>query len=323
MAAALAPEPIRGERPQAMGVAARDSIPGSRVTVHYHDPADSTRAAVWAEFLRGLPPLPGLPDTVPDGVQVHLAPTREVFDSLLGGRVPEWSAGVAIPSRRMLVIPAWQGSLTRPGESARILRHEWAHLGLHGWLAPLRVPRWFSEGYAEWFGGWDAMEAWRLRVLLAGGGTPPFDSLTFHWPEGRAEAGVAYLLSATVIEYLVQQSGERGLRVFLERWRAGGSFERALRSTYGVTSGQLEEDWRAWVRRRYGWLYVFSHSVVFWLLLAGLLFVVFALRRRHDRERMERLRAEEAPEHPAWWLGDEGRASTGREEGEPGGGEGR
>lgn len=308
----LAPVPIGGGTGPAAGAVAPDSIPGPRFTVHYHEPEDSARAAAWASFLRDLPPLPGLPDTVPSGVQVHLAPSQEVFDSLLGGRAPEWSAGVAIPSRRMLVIPAWQGSLTRPGESGRILRHEWAHLGLHGWLEPLRVPRWFSEGYAEWFGGWDAMEAWRLRVLLAGGGTPPFDSLTFDWPEGRAEAGVAYLLSATVIEYLVQQSGERGLRVLLERWKEEGSFERALRSTYGVTSSQLEEDWRSWVRRRYGWLYVLSHSVVFWLLLAGLLLVVFALRRRHDRERMERLRAEEVPESPAWWLGDEG-----REGGEP------
>lgn len=280
------------------------TLRGDRVTVRYAE-GDSTRAARYMEVLSAQPPLPALPDSLPTGVTAYLAPSEELFLELVGSRVPEWSAGVAIPHRNALIIPAFRSSLTRPGETGRVLRHEWAHLGLHQYLEGFRIPRWFDEGYAEWAGGWDATEAWRLRIALATGGTPSLDSLSFRWPDRSVEAREAYLLSATAVEYLVRESGARGLEIFLARWREIGSFERALRRTYGVTSGQLEEDWREYVKDRYGWVYVLSHSMVFWALLAMLMVGMAGIRRRHRRERMARLRAGEPPERPAFWLDEE------------------
>lgn len=279
-------------------------LPGRRVTVHY-EPGDSLLAERFVEMLDAQAALPGLPDSVPSGVDAWIVRSRARFDSLVGGRTPEWTGGVAIPSRNALVLPAWDGGLTRPGEVGRVLRHEWAHLGLHQYLGGLRIPRWFNEGYAEWSGGWDAREAWRLRVLLATGGAPSLDSLTFRWPGGAQAARTAYLLSATVLEYLVSASGERGLEIFLRRWREEESFETALRGTYGVTSGQLEEDWREFVKSRYGWLYVLGHSAVFWSILSVLLLVMFFIRRRESRRRMGKLRSEELPDRPAFWLGED------------------
>jgi len=281
------------------------ALTGRDLTVYYAE-GDSALAAAYRDFLVGQPPLPGLPDTIPSGVRAYLTPDRAVFDSLLGGRVPEWSAGVALPDQGVLVIPGGRAGLAAPSEAAGVLRHEWAHLGLAQWLEGLRPPRWFDEGYAQWAAGWDAGEAWRLRVALATGGTPPLDSLSLRWPRGRARAEAAYLLSATVLEYLVSESGERGLRLFLERWRREGSFESALRDTYGLSSGQLEEAWRDWLEGRYGWLYVLSHSAVFWLLLGGLLLVMVRIRKRFRTERMAELRADEPPDDPAWWS-DESR----------------
>ncbi len=105
--------------------------------------------------------------------------------------------------------------------------------------------QWFDEGYAEWAsGGWSAGEGWRLRVAFALGKAPPLDSLTLGWPRDRASAELAYLLSATAVEYLIQESGERGLRLFLERWRDEGKLrhrhERRLRSDPGPVRGGLE-----------------------------------------------------------------------------------
>jgi hypothetical protein len=112
---------------------------------------------------------------------------------------------------------------------------------------------------------------------------------------------LAYLLSATAVEYLVHGSGERGLRLFLERWHEEGSFNNALRRVFGVTLGQFEEDWKKYVRRRYGWLFVISHSAVFWLTLAVALLVMVRIRRGRDREALARLRAGEPPDEPAYW----------------------
>jgi hypothetical protein len=140
-----------------------------------------------------------------------------------------------------------------------------------------------------------------LRVAFALGNAPPLDSLVLAWPRDQASANLAYLLSATTVEYLIQESGERGLRLFLNRWQSERSFDRALRNTYGLTLGQFEADWKGYVKKRYGWLFVLSHSSVFWLSLALTLLLMMRIRRGRDREAMARLRAGEPPDRPAYW----------------------
>ncbi|HSG48369.1 MAG TPA: hypothetical protein VLA43_11185 [Longimicrobiales bacterium] len=286
--------PARGQEPYR-------SLEAESVLVTYL-PADSILARRVLGALREMPPLPGLPGVVPEEMEVVLAGSPEDFAGATGGQPPHWSAGVALPDRGRIVLPAWSGSaLTRRG-AAGLLRHEWAHLAVYRGSGGRRAPRWFTEGYAEWTGGWDRSQAWRLRVLLAVGRAPALDSLTLDWPGDRVPAESAYLLAASVVEYLVEASGERGLETLFQRWREAGRFEEALRRTYGLTSGQLEDDWRRWARERYGWLFVMTHSSLAWGLLALLLALTALLRRRHNRERMARLRAREIPETPAYWA---------------------
>ncbi len=302
-ATASAAWPVAAQAPSWRELARRE------VVVRYA-PGDSLLAVRVLDFLVDQPPLPAIPSGLPRAAVAYLAPDESTFRAL-AGRLPDWGAGIALPARRTLVIPVYASGRTAVGGRLAVLRHEWAHLGLHDYLGGLRVPRWFDEGYARWAeGGFDASEAWRLRLLLALGRAPSLDSLALTWPGDRASAEVAYLLAASAVAYLVEESGERGVAVLLDRWRASGSFEQALRVTYGVTSSQLEEDWRGWVKRRFGWLLVLSHSVVVWLVFGILLGALALVRRRRNRERMARLRArdpaEATPDRPAWWMGDEG-----------------
>ncbi len=276
---------------------------GRRTRVRFA-PADSLVALRVLELLEGQPPLPGMGAELPNGVTAALAHTTEAFDRLTGGQVPEWRAGVAIPELGLLVVPTREGPRILDPAGVRVLRHEWAHLGLHQALGGLRIPRWFDEGYAQWAsGGWDASESWRLRILLAVGRAPPLDSLSLAWPRDRAAADAAYLLAASAVSYLLEGSGERGLALFLARWRDTRSFDDALRSTFGVTPGQFEEDWRRHVKRRYGWLFVASRSAVFWMALALVLLFMARSRQERNRSHMARLRAGEVPDLPAYWEG--------------------
>jgi len=297
------PSSVRGQQvPDSLAGEPYTSLAGARATIYFAR-RDSLVAVRVLELIDAEPRLPGLPDSVPASVIAVLAHGPEAFDELTGGQVPEWRAGVAIPAERMLVIPVGEGPRILDAEGRRTLRHEWAHLGLHAYLGELRVPRWFDEGYAQWAsGGFDASEAWRLRVLLALGRTPAMDSLSLRWPAGREQARTAYLLAASAVDYMLGPSGERGLSLFLERWRAERSFDEALVRTFGVTPGQLEEDWKQHVRHRYGWLLVLSHSGVFWGVLALLLLVMVRVRRTRNRERLARLRADEGPDSPAYWV---------------------
>jgi hypothetical protein len=288
-------------REAARVVAPEDPLLADRVRI-VHWPGGEGRAERTVRVLAHYAHLPGLPPEVPRRAIVYLAPDRERFDALTGGEVPHWGAGVAIPSLGRIVIPLFATPWGGRGEADRTIRHEWAHLGLHEHLSGLRIPRWFDEGYAQWAsGGWDAASAWRLRIALAGGGAPPLDSLSLVWPRDRTSAELAYLLSASAVGYLAEGSGPRGIAIFIERWRETGDFEGAFRRTFGITTGTFERQWIQHVKRRYGWLLVLSQSVVFWLLLGVALLVLFRIRRRRDREKLARLRAQEPPDLPAWW----------------------
>ncbi len=280
-------------------------LAGGRATVSFV-PADSIKAVRVLSVLEAATPLPGLPPDVPSGVLLVLAPNEAEFVRLTGGAAPDWGAGVALPAQSAIVVPAYSSARGTGWSDVRLLRHEWAHVGLHQYLEGLRVPRWFSEGYAQWAsGGWDWSEGWKLRLALARGGSS-LDSLTFAWPRDEARARTAYLLSATTVEYLVVQSGPRALEALLRRWKELGNFERAFRATFGTTTGQFEEGWRRYVKDRYGWLFVLSHSAVFWMFLSLMLVAMAGVRRRARRDRMAQLRAADIADRPSFWLTPEG-----------------
>jgi len=250
--------------------------------------AERTLAAALAPI-----PLPGIPGTfsLPKSTIV-LAPTRAVFDSVSRGAPPEWVAGVAIPSLRMIVMPTFdRGSpLSDPVVT---LRHEIAHIALNAHL-PNGVPRWFDEGYATWVsGGWDERSGWQIRLALIRGQAPVLDSLTLAWPRGEARARLAYLLSASAVRHLATSRGDQAFTAFIANWRIVGSFDTALRSTYQMTVSQFEREWRGMVRRRYGWLLAITQTAVLWVGAAVLVFVLGMLRRRRNRERLEELRRED------------------------------
>jgi len=276
-------------------------LAGVRATVSFV-PADSIKAVRVLNTLEAATPLPGLPPEVPSGVLLVLAPNEAEFVRLTGGAAPDWGAGVALPAQSAIIVPAYASARGTGWSDRRLLRHEWAHVGLHQYLEGLRVPRWFSEGYAQWAsGGWDWGKGWKLQIALAQGGNP-LDSLTLSWPRDEARARTAYLLSATTVEYLVVEGGPRALEVLLRRWKDLGNFERAFRATFGVTTAQFEEDWRRYVEDRYGWLFVLSHSAVFWMFLSLALVAMAGVRRRARREHMARLRAADIADRPSFWL---------------------
>ncbi|MDT8368967.1 MAG: hypothetical protein RQ745_07145 [Longimicrobiales bacterium] len=300
--ARVRPRPV----PPEVAILLPDTLVEGRVTIRFES-ADSALALALLERLRTEPPLPALPDSLPTSATIFLPREEGAIDLLLRGRRPEWSAALALPAEGWIILPAGRGEPTgRRDLIGEVLRHEWAHLALYEAARGHRAPRWFVEGYAQWAAGWDTEAAWRLRIALALDDDLGPARFALDWPAGRAESEVAYLLAASVVDYLVEASGEAGLALFIERWGASGRFEESLRRTWGVSSGALEEDWAAWARERYGWVYVLTRSGVGWGILAGLLIAMVWARRRYRKDRMAELRAREIPDAPEWWVIPEG-----------------
>lgn len=259
-----------------------------------HAPRQAALARELAAAARTPFLLPGLGRRpAPDSTTIILASSPAAFRQATGGGAPEWAGGVAIPDLRIIVLPGYTTSAVRQAEAAVLLRHEIAHLVVAETL-PEPVPRWFQEGYAEVAsGGWDVESAWQLRLALMLGGAPPLDSLALGWPAGAERARFAYLLSATAVDYMVRRGGERGMELFFRNWREEGTFEGAMRVTFGLTVGQFEDEWRKDVKSRYGWLLALSNLGVVWLAAALLALAMWIPRRRRNRLRMDEMRKEE------------------------------
>lgn len=248
-------------------------------------------------------PLPGLPDGAGRVTgTIVLAPSDAVYDSVAGGRAPGWSAGVAIPARRLIILPSFVSSRTPQGDPIVALRHEMAHLALGAYL-PGGIPRWFNEGYATWASGeWDEGSGWQIRLAFLTGAAPVLDSLRLGWPGGEADARLAYLLSASAVRHLATREGGAAFDALMRAWRREGSLDAAIRSTYQMTLTQFEQEWRAVVKRRYGWLLAIAQVGAFWLLLTVLLLVLGTVRRRRDRRRLEAMREAPEPTGETWWI---------------------
>jgi hypothetical protein len=221
---------------------------------------------------------PGLAPQAPEPLQLIVVPNGKYLDSLSSGRAPSWSAAVALPSARTILLRADRDDLYGT------LRHELAHLALHRAVS-VRVPLWFDEGYASWAAGeWDRSGLLDLNLAVVRGAIPDLESLDGALRGSASTADAAYALAMSAVTELAARNPEHSIGPLLKRLESGDDFETGVRVTTGLTLGQFEREWRQVVRRRY--------SLVTWLLagggwgLIGLTFWALSLlRKRADRAR--------------------------------------
>ena len=226
----------------------------------------------------------GLSRAEPGPIRLFVVRGTRTADTLIGGRLPPWGAGFALPGARTIVIRA------DAGEPQQILRHELAHLALHDAVRG-RVPLWFDEGYAAVAAGEiDRLVALELSITVARGKVPTLDELDRGLRSARATAEASYGMAASAVLFLARGNPSRELHPLLARLREGEPFESAVLATTGLTLGRMEVAWQRDVRRRYGWI-VWLTAGGFWLLVSLLVIAAAWLRRRRDRPRRAALDA--------------------------------
>ena len=210
---------------------------GDTVLLH----ASRRNAALAQEFARyiaAMRPLPGLRTAPAPGViHIYMAENEAAFAQLTGGSAPHWGAGIAQPDSGIIVLPAYSSDRAGVQNLGPVIRHEIAHVALQRSLPGLRIPRWFTEGYAVWSAGQlDPDADWYLRIAFLSERAPPLDSLELGWPAGEVDARVAYLLSASAVSYLHSLGPDEVFAEFLDHWRQSGSFEQESRSWNALSS---------------------------------------------------------------------------------------
>ncbi len=131
----------------------------------------------------------------------------------------------------------------------RVLNHELLHAALDAEAPSVVFPGWLNEGLAEWFearmvgkrhlnaGEIGALE-WGRRdgrlFSLASLSAPSFGNL------GPDAAGIAYLQSYGMVEFLARQYGERKLREFCQSLVSTRDLNRSLLRVYRSDLASLE-----------------------------------------------------------------------------------
>ena len=134
-----------------------------------------------------------------------------------------------------------------------VLGHELAHV-FHLQISQQRVPRWFSEGLAEYDASrMDAMWKreldfiWKKRLETAGKNVahtlPRFDNMNAMFTGARspAEFSLAYYISTLVVTYFAETFGDRALKPALVAYSQGKDFTAILK-TAGVSVDKFEAD---------------------------------------------------------------------------------
>ncbi|MGE0784407.1 MAG: tetratricopeptide repeat protein [Sandaracinaceae bacterium] len=137
-----------------------------------------------------------------------------------------------------------------PFNWAQIVTHELAHV-FHIQMSNDRVPRWFTEGLAEYESllarpEWRREEDHQWYPALAAGRFPPVAQLTRAFTHARSaeDVTVAYYGSSLLVKYIAERFGFERIPRMLREWGQRRSTEDVIQRVLGISHEQLDRDFR-------------------------------------------------------------------------------
>jgi cellulose synthase operon protein C len=181
---------------------------------------------------------------------IEIYESREHFAVRTSGLPHIGIAGVCFGSKLATVSP--KGS---PANLGMTLWHELAHV-FHIGLSKSRVPRWLTEGLAEWETarldrGWSRELDPELWAALEDRRLPGFENMNraFTQAERMEDIAVAYYASGRMAAFLVEHAGMQRTRDVLADLGERGLRPEALPQVLGEPMPELDREFGAWVRR--------------------------------------------------------------------------
>jgi tetratricopeptide (TPR) repeat protein len=145
-----------------------------------------------------------------------------------------------------------------PFNWGNVLWHELAHV-FHIQQSRNRVPRWFTEGLAE-YESIVARPEWRreddasLWIALETGTLPPLQDMNKAFTHTRRASDVltAYYASSRIVAYVVERFGFDVVPRMLRAWGEGRRTPEVISSVLGLSIDELDRDFRDHTRQRLG-----------------------------------------------------------------------
>ena len=173
----------------------------------------------------------------------------------------------------------------------KVVPHEVGHVMISRAVGPglSQLPLWLNEGIAEYVAGQRAAQVDPVALRAVGRGAAlGLADLDPAFRRRDADTALAYAQSASLVNFLVAERGERVIADLLAALRESRNFDSALQQATGFTPPELESAWRSSVARRWRWpLFVDSGSLVLTLMLV--LFLIGLVRYLRERRRRQEM----------------------------------
>ncbi|HJL17495.1 MAG TPA: tetratricopeptide repeat protein [Sandaracinaceae bacterium LLY-WYZ-13_1] len=143
-----------------------------------------------------------------------------------------------------------------PFNWAQITWHELAHV-FHIQMSNNRVPRWFTEGLAEYETiiarpEWHREQDHRLYRAMRSGRVPPVRQLNHAFTHARSgeDMTVAYYASSMLVKYIAERFGFDRVVRMLREWGRGRSTDEVIQRALGISVDELDRDFRRHTEQR-------------------------------------------------------------------------
>ena len=178
-------------------------------------------------------------------IGIELYPSREHFAVRTSGLPQTFIQGVCFGKTLAAMSPKVERF-----NIGMTLWHELAHV-FHIQLSKSRVPRWFTEGLAE-YETLVARPEWRreydadLYEAMSRGKIPPLAHMNtaFSHAEDMSDMATAYYASTQVVGYVVERYGMPRIRRMLELWGEGKKTPDVIKEALGASPEEIDQGFR-------------------------------------------------------------------------------
>jgi hypothetical protein len=269
-----------------------DTISTAHFTIAYDGLSQRYARNVADAAERNLARITDVLGHAPSGIiSITLTANQSQFNALTEGRLPDWSAAVALTGRRIVVSPLAGHKI----EIDRILSHEIVHVILEESAGDGFVPRWFHEGCAQIYSGeWGIRNEMYMVWKVSRGNMLSFEDIQSVFTAGNLDAGLAYDQSMIAVQRLIAIFGPKVLPTILDGMSRGLEFPQALRDATGFWPSEFEKEYLKYLSENYGPKTLLTLVPGTWVLIGVLFLAVYVIKRLRARKK---LREWEKQEH--------------------------
>ena len=228
---------------------------------------------------------------------VYIAPTEDIYRQFVGENFPDWSEGVASPSKNLVILKS-PNIMPDHAEIGKIAIHELTHILLNKAVHGNPIPRWFNEGLAVYYSGEKAFASGSLisKALI----TKSIidlndidDVLVFN----RDKAQLAYQESYLAVVYLFEQFGKDKVKEIISELGKGHTIDQALLNVIEMDLCDFENEWNQYIKKKYRWRFLVDFDNYLWIMMLALFLLGFLLMRLRNRRTIKRWEEEDNDWH--------------------------